>query len=90
MISVFFVSSVFERAHEVLPGSPPTGAFAKELMRCESSLYTDLKSECGCNAVANYSLFILHSSLNYLETKKTWEYVSPCLPPCSGLSIAPR
>ena len=72
MLSFLFLFN-HERAHEVLPGSPPTGASAKELMRCESSLYSDLKSECSRSAVANYSLFILHSSLNYLETKKTWE-----------------
>ena len=56
MISVFFVSSVFERAHEVLPGSPPTGAFAKVLMAFHSSL-------TGGQSVAM-------QSLNYLEQKR--------------------
>ena len=56
MISVFFVSSVFERAHEVLPSSPPTGAFAKVLMAFHSSL-------TGGQSVAI-------QSLNYLEQKR--------------------
>ena len=37
MLSFLFLFN-HERAHEVLPGSPPTGAFAKVLMAFHSSL----------------------------------------------------
>ena len=76
MISVFFVSSVFERAHEVLPGSPPTGAFAKVLMAFHSSL-------TGGQSVAK-------QSLKLSGTKKTWEYALSVYPYNQALALPPR
>ena len=60
MLSFLFLFT-HERAHKVLPGSPPTGASVKELMRCESLLCSYLKSECGCSNGSKF--FTLHSSL---------------------------